>query len=97
MKIFVLTTQNRTEQNKRLGLTASLLAGREAGYPKILPGLGQPSENRALTALYFQGHLPKTGWRATPVLVCSRHHAYRVPPLGVRKWILKDNVLVLTL
>ena len=89
----ITTSSNyRTEQNIRLGLTASLLAGRVAGFPQILLGPGQPSENRALTAPYFQRYLPKTGWRAIPVLVCSRHHAYRVPPLGVRKWILKDIV-----
>ena len=80
-----LTFFMSAEQNKRLGLTASLLAGRVAGFPQILPGPGQPSENRALTAPYFQRYLPKTGWRAIPVLVCSRHHAYRVPPLVVRK------------
>ena len=44
---FELVGQNRTEQNKWLGLTASLVAGRVAGFPQILPdrnillGVGQ--------------------------------------------------------
>ena len=52
-RVLTCLCQNRTEQNIRLGLTASLLAGRVAGFPQILPGPGQPSENRDLTAPCF--------------------------------------------
>ena len=45
--------QRGPEQNIRLELTASLLAGIVAGFPQILPGPGQPSENRDLTAPCF--------------------------------------------
>ena len=89
------TEQNRTEQNSWLGLTASLLAGTVFGFPQKRPGPGQPAQNRTLTVPCFERYIPITGWRAIPVFVCSRHHAYREPPLSVRKWILKDYISVL--
>ena len=79
------TIQNRSEQNSQLGLTASLLAGAVSTFPQKLPGPGQPAENRTLTVPYLQRYIPITGWRAIPAFVFSRHHAYMVPPLVVRK------------
>ena len=40
------------EQNRIVGL-GSLLVGAVSGFPQALPGTGQPSENRTLTAPYF--------------------------------------------
>ena len=47
------TTTTRTEQNRMrwLGLSASVLAGGVAGFPQLIPGPGQPEEDRDLTAL----------------------------------------------
>ena len=77
------------EWNKRLGLSASLLAGGTDELPQLFPGPGQPEENRDLTALIcFQRHLPITGWRASPVFKCN------AGCLGLTIRILKTESIV---
>ena len=77
------------EWNKRLGLSASLLAGGTDELPQLFPGPGQTEENRDLTALIcFQRHLPITGWRASPVFKVQ----CRVPRPDYQDLILRTSL-----
>ena len=46
-----ISFQESVKENWWFGLTASLLAGRVPYMPKLIPGLRQPIENRAVSAL----------------------------------------------
>ena len=63
---------NGMEWNIRLGLSASLLAGRIARSPQLFPGPGQPSRKQRPDSSYcFQCYFPITGWRASPAFKCN--------------------------